>query len=187
MLELTASSCETCDGFQWTDTTGLYNASTNPTGYGGFNGVTDPFDFDSYTLQVWFPGSDTAGDPDYTYDLLTLPNPLPDADDHYEWSFTKAMLGLTAMTSGVWTITATGVKGLAEYVVDVQCIFVMDVKGKLDVKIKDYDPECGCKKGCEDPLELLIQLNTVECSGTCDLADAQYIIDDTYQRVTQCC
>jgi hypothetical protein len=187
MLELTASTCEVCDGFQFTDTTGLYDAVDNPTGYGGFNGVTGPFDFDTYSLQVWFPSSDTTGAADYTYDLLTLPQPQPDADDHYTWSFTKAMLGLDNMTSGVWTFTATGTKGAAVYVVDVQCIFVLDINGRLSAKLKDYDPECGCKKGCEDPLELFVQMTTVACGGTCDLADAQYIIDDTYQRVTQCC
>ena len=64
---------------------------------------------------------------------------------------------------------------------------VYGVTNMLRRLLKDYDPECGCKKGCEDPLELFVQMTTVACGGTCDLADAQYIIDDTYQRVTQCC
>ena len=186
-LELKASVCEGCNVFQFVDTTGLYNASTNPTGYGGFNGVLDPFDFDTYTLSVWFPNSDINTAADYTYNLLTLPNPIPDAEDHYTWTITAAMMGVSVIKSGVYNFTATGVKDGLTYLVDVQCIFTNDIKEKLDAKLLDYDPTCGCKKGCEDPLELYAQLITVECGGICDAEKSQSIIDSLYQNVPNCC
>ena len=186
-LELKASVCEGCNLFQFVDTTGLYNASTNPTGYGGFNGVLDPFDFDTYTLSVWYPGSDITSTPNYTYNLLTLPNPVPDAEDHYTWDITAAMMGVSVIKSGVWNFTATGVKDGLTYIVDVQCIFTNDIKEKLDNKLLDYDPTCECKSGCEDPLELFAMLTTVECGGICDSDKAQAIISQLYQRVPNCC
>jgi hypothetical protein len=187
MLQIEAKVCEGCDEFDFIDTTGLYDAVTNPDGYGPENGITEPSDFDSYTLEVWFPGVDTTGPASYTYDLLTPPVPTIDADDHYTWTITKGMMGLTVIKSGVWTMKATAVAGEATYIADVECIFVNDVSSKVDAKMLDWDPMCPCKKGCENPAELFVQLQTIKCGGICDAEKAQSAITNLYSRVKNCC
>ena len=185
-LEIKGRVCEGCDEFNYVDNTRPYDEDTNPTGYGPENGVNGPADFDTYTLRVWYPNSDTSGAADYEYNLLTAV-PAPDANGDYTWTITKTMLGVTVIKSGVWTMTATGVIDGVEYVADVECIFTNDVASKVDTKMLSYDPMCPCKKGCENPTELFVQLQTIKCGGICDSEKAQKAIDNLYDRVKNCC
>lgn len=186
MLQIEARVCEGCDEFEFVDTTRLYNATTNPGGYGPENGVTSPSDFASYTLEVWYPNVDVSGPASYTYDLLLAVPPI-NADDDYVWRITKQMMGLTVIKSGVYVMKATATAGLATYIADVECIFVNDVTSKVDAKMLSYDPMCPCKKGCENPTELFAQLLTIKCGGICDSEKAQDAIDNLYTRVKNCC
>jgi len=186
MLQLEARVCEGCDEFDLVDTTRPYNEETNPDGYGPENGVESPSDFDTYVLEVWYPGSDITGDPDYTYNLLTAV-PTPDSNGDYSWTITKSMMGLTVITSGVYVMKATATLDSATYIVDVDCIFVNDVASKVDAKMLSYDPASPCKKGCEDPAELFMQLQTIKCGGICDGEKAQSAIVNLYERIKNCC
>lgn len=186
MLELRVESCEGCDQFAFNDLTGTYDPDTNPTGYGTENGVTSPAAFDTYTLSVWYPQSDTSGDPDFTYDLLE-DLPTPDSDGYYQWEITAASMGLTALKSGVYTMTATGILGIATYMADAQTIFVRDLKKTvIDPMMLDFDPSCGCKPGCEDPSIVFAQYLTVACAGICDAVKAQRTITDLYTKQSCC-
>ncbi len=186
MLQIQGRVCEGCDQFNYVDTTGRYNATTNPTGYGLANIVVDPLGFDSYTLEVWYPNSPVDGPADYTFNLQTSVPP-PDADDYYTWTITKGMMGLTKLVSGVWNMRATGVIAGVSYYADVECIFVADVSSVVDQKMLSYDPMCPCKKGCESPTELFAQLLTIKCGGICDAEKAQTAITNLYARVKNCC
>ena len=186
MLELRVASCESCDQFTFDDLTGTYNAETNPTGYGSENTVTSPAAFDTYTLSVWYPGSDTTGDPDFTYDLKAN-LPAPDSDGYYQWTITAASMDLTALKSGVYTMTATGVLGINTYAADTQQIFVRDLKKTvIDPLMKGYDPLCGCKTGCEEPTLIFAEFLTVTCDGICSSEQAQGIIEDLYTKQSCC-
>ncbi len=187
MLELKIRAQETCEGFTLTDCTGTYNASTNPTGYGGFNGVLDPFDLDAYSLEVRYPNVEQTDPASYTYDLKTLPTPLPDANGYYTWAFTKTMLGVATITSGVYNFTVIGVKGVATYMADAQNIFVNDIQSVIDKKMLGWDPLCECKDGCENPADLFVELVTVKCGGVCDADKAQDIIEELYNKSKLCC
>lgn len=186
MLTLEACVIEDCDGLTYKDVTGPYATPGNPGGYGVPNDITGPSDFDTYTLSVWLPGSDTSGTADFVYDLLENV-PAPDSDGFYSWAFTAEDLGLSVMTSGVYTFTATGTSGQSIFMDDVQKIFVKDVKSKvIDPAMKSYDPMCGCKEGCVDPTLLFAQFLTVTCDGVCDAAKSQSIINYLYTQ-QDCC
>lgn len=184
-LEIKGRACEGCDAFSYVDNTGDYSPE-NTTGYGPENGVTGPADFDTYTLEVWYPDTDLADAPDYTYNLLQSV-PAPDADGHYTWTITKQMLGEDVIKSGVYVMKATGVLGPATYIADTEAIFTNDIEGKLDAKLVTYDPTCPCKKGCQNPLELFMMLQTVKCGGICNGETSQLTIDTLYDKVTLCC
>lgn len=184
-LELSSRVCEGCDSLTFTDTTGLYSVD-NLTGYGPENGVDGPSDFTTYTLEVWFPGSDLTGDPDYTYNLLTVV-PTPDADDYYTWTITKAMLGVDPIISGIYNFKATGILAPANYISDTEVIFIKDLEAKVDAKMLDYDPTCPCKKGCVDKAQLYAEFLVAKCGAICDAEKAQFLIDSLYSKTKNCC
>lgn len=186
MLQLKARSCETCDGFTFTDKTGAYDITDNPTGYGAANTVLQPSSFDSYTLSVWQPNSDLSGDPDYEVDLLTLTYPTPDADFFFSWPITMTMMGIDSMPSGVWTMTARGVDGSTTYRVDVQCIFLEDIEAEIDQLMLRWDPKCGCKKGCPSAPGAFMQLMTIKCGGVCDRDATSALVNDLYDICVTC-
>ena len=184
-LQLKGRVCEGCEAVTYMDTTGPYDATDNPTGYGIANGVTSPSSFTTYVLSVWFPGTAITDTPDYTLNLKAQVPP-PDTDGFYSWVITKDMLGVEAITSGVYTFKAAGVIGLVTYPVYVQKILINDLKDHMKDLMKDYDPDCGCSGNCEDASLLYSQYLTVACGGICDGAAAQSIIDDLYKQESCC-
>jgi hypothetical protein len=187
MLELVIADCEGCNEFVFTDATKLYNITTNPSGYGSANGVTSPAAFDTYTLSVRFPGTTIEDPADFVFNLLGSVPPI-DADENYVWpAITAAQMGLTALQSGVWTFTARGVIAGVPYVADNVVIFFNDLASKFDTAMKEWDPTCGCKDGCEDISELYVQFLSVVCGGKCDPVKAQAIIDSLYTSLPLCC
>lgn len=185
-LVLQSSSCEECLTINWSDVTGPYAVGTNESGYGSENGVLSPSEFTTYVLQMWFPNSDLDGDPDFTYNLK-LNIPTPDPEGHYSWTFTAAQLGVPAIRSGVYNMTATAVLAPNTYITDVQCIFTRDVKTEvIDPAMLNYDPTCGCKDGCVDAAGLFSMYETVACGGICNAEKAQDIIDYLYTQ-QGCC
>lgn len=186
MLELSACVAEGCEEFTFKDVTGPYDATDNPTGYGVENGVTGPAAFTSYELLIWYPGSNIEDDADFTYNLGAS-IPTPDADGFYSWVLTQEDLDLTKLVSGVWNFTLMGVLSPSTYVADVEKIFINDLKDQVYDLMKEYDPTCPCKAGCEDRADLFAQLLTITCGGICDPDKAQEAIDNLYAKTTNCC
>ena len=185
-LLLVGEICEGCVEFNFTDATGLYDATTNEGGYGPENGISSPSEFTTYALEVRYPGTAITATPDATFNLLANV-PTPDSDFHFTWTITAADLGLTKFISGVYTFTARGVIAGNTYLADVQCIFINDLQDEVDAMMIDYDPTCPCKTGCASPADLFAEFLTVKCGGICDAVKAQSIITSLYQSVPSCC
>ena len=183
-LELQSRLCEGCDVINFVDTTGAYSVD-NPTGYGVQNGVTDPADFDTYILEIWFPESDRNGPADYTLDLLTVV-PQPDADNHYTWLITQTMLGVSPIVSGIYYARATGVKAGLTYISDAEKIFLGDLRSKVDAAMNDFDPTCPCKKGCTDRAKMYAEFLAL-CNGVCDPKKTTALISALYSKTKNCC
>lgn len=181
-LILSISTCEGCDEFTFTDSTGLYSDPENLSGYGTENGISSPSDFTSYILEIRYPGTPITADPDATYDLLADVPPI-DPDDDYVWTITAADIGLTKFVSGVYTFTARGVLAGNTYLADAQCIFKNDLQGLIDTAMLDWDPTCPCKAGCEGLDTLYTQFLTVVCGGKCDPVATQSIINSQYHNL----
>lgn len=171
--------CEGCEEFHFQDATGAYDVTTNPTGYGSANGVDSPSSFDSYILEIRYPGTPITSDPDATYDLLTAV-PSPDSDFFFTWTITIADLGLTKLVSGVWTFTAVGTLAGNSYIADSQCIFKNDLQGVIDTAMLNWDPTCACAPGCDSLATLYTEFVTVVCGGKCDRVATQSIITSLY-------
>lgn len=178
-LQLSISTCESCESFTFTDQTGLYDATTNPGGYGTENGVLDPSAFDTYVLEIRYPGTPITSDPDATYDLLA-DVPVIDSADDYVWTITIADLGLTKLVSGVWTFTAVGTLAGNSYIADSQCIFKNDLQEVIDTAMLNWDPTCACAPGCDSLATLYTEFVTVVCGGKCDRVATQSIITSLY-------
>lgn len=175
---------ETCDGFDVIDTTGAYDAEDNPGGYGPENGILGPYEFSPDTAEVYRPKQDFPGTPFATLTLATLTE--PNEGDNYVWSFTKEGLGLKAIESGVWTFAVFGEFDGSQYGQYIGPVFTRDVWERLKPKVDAFDPSCPCN-GCTNPNDLFIQLQTVRCSGICDVKKAQRIIDWIYSQLKTCC
>ncbi|HNR54788.1 MAG TPA: hypothetical protein PKJ19_06475 [Flavobacteriales bacterium] len=186
MLTITGNACEGCLELTYTDTTGAYNALSNPDGYGPENTVEGPDDFSTYSLQVWQPGLTTRDAPTYTLNLLTSV-PLPDEDYYFTWTITAEDMGLDAITSGVWTFAATGVLSPNTYVAEVRKIFTLDVKEKvIDPAMLNADPSCACEDCDADPYTLYAMYDSVACNGICSPEASQEVINYLYTQ-KGCC
>lgn len=186
MLQLSTTTQEGCDEFNFVDATGLYSLLTNPSGYGPENGIDGPADFDTYVLNIRYPHTPITEDPDFVFNLLTTV-PTPDANDHYTWTITATDLGLSELVSGVWTFTAVGTLADVEYISDSQCIFVQQLQELIDDAMLDYDPNCPCKDGCANPADLFVEFLTLKCSGVCDRDKTQAAIDSLLTKLPTCC
>lgn len=180
--------CELCDGLLWIDSTGAYNASTRPGGYGGPGGPTAYTDFSSYQLQVWKPGSDTSGAADLIWDLLTHAPTINDDGDP-QWEITHDDLTEDEpLPSGVWVFVATGVFNGTTYIKRVSRLFTTDIQGKIDTKMIQADPLCACQEGCNDVVALQGILDGARRQMGCgNAARAQELIDFLYQSWQTCC
>lgn len=164
--------CEECGNFTFTEATGLYNYNDNAGGYGAPNddfGETEP-----YTAAFIPPGETAAV---YTIDLL---DDTPDPDTttgYYEWEVTPADLGLTVITSGIWTVRIT----LGTNVTDIKVLARSDLRRKIQ--------DCACGSSCEAKTakKLLIDLEAAAVLGSqYQFAKAQKMIDELYEDVKNC-
>lgn len=188
---LVPSTCGGCNTVVYTDETGTYNATTNPGGYGGPGAPSTPADFSTYTLELWFPGSDRSDPADYTLDLLT-DIPSPDADGHYEWTaITLADLGLTELTSGVWLAETTAIYSGTDYGKVTKQLFTSTIAGELRTKINamDWSCHCKCRDGQPSPLELwdFLQGAKMMAKDCGNPNGAQELIDYVTANKSSCC
>lgn len=170
-LERKISICIACGEIVIEDTTGVYDADTNPGGYGGPN--PDFADATAYTVAVYAPG---ATEPAATLDLLLSP-PAPDADGHYVYTLTAAQLGFTEqeIVSGVWSVDVTW-----NTEVEKRKVLAMgDIMRKIRKCIC-----CNSKKHTWMNLEL----KAAAAQHRCFKHDkAQKTIDRLYRAVAKCC
>ena len=179
---------QTCDGLEFNDQTGLYNATTNPGGYGSENVVLGPSDFDTYELSLWAPDNDYYADvpaPSVTLDLLE-DVPTPDPDDHYKWPFTEAQVGIP-LADGPWYWEAVGVKDGDEYRTQGVVIFLNDLRASINAKLKGWDPTCPCKAGCYDIADLYAKFLVLEKGGICDPQGSIDVIKWMKAKLKACC
>lgn len=190
-MSLTLRGClkQDCNSVVLYDTTGDYNAIDNAGGYGPVNGVTGPLDFDTYTLQVWPPSLDPSADPPSATINLKLPVPVgPDSDGNYYWEIPLVSLNVSSIEAGIWYAEAQGVKdGDTFDMPPLSPIFTKEFSDDLKQPLLAYDVACGCKDGCEDPLELYMMLNTLKCGGFCSKEKSEMVIAELRSRLPLCC
>jgi|JI10StandDraft_1071094.scaffolds.fasta_scaffold1208497_1 hypothetical protein len=107
--------CVVCGNVVLTDSTGGYNATENPEGYGSPNadfGATAPYTV-SFFPPVYLAKNSKAPEapaaPLLTLDLNLSP-PAPDEDGHYVWTLTPEAFGYGqdgVLKSGVWKVVVT--------------------------------------------------------------------------------
>lgn len=185
-LVVSISFCETCDGIVVTDTTGTYNAVSRPNGYGAPNpdfGSVTPF-----TVSFTPPGA-TA--PIYTLDLLADP-PAADSDGDREWLVSAGDMGLTEITSGVWTMTWVAgddddVLGGVPQGDTVEVMMYREIMADVDEQV------LTAMQGCdEDKREKAFMLKDLMCgavhmAGCGDATKAQTMIEYIRGQLAQCC
>lgn len=195
-MSLALKGCpkQTCEGLDYIDRTGTYDAVTNPGGYGPPNGVDDPSAFDTYTLTIWRWDIAEPSSTNYTVQLNLLTDlPVVDPDTgFYHWEFTLEQLGLSAIDSGAWYFEAKGVKDGDEYIVAAYPYFTDQMWDMLKPKMLALDLGCACPKGCEDPVRLFGILGLVRgcnprCVIACSLAEARRIFAYLRVAITNCC
>lgn len=164
---LKPSLCANCDTLVYEDETGTYNATTNPGGYTGPGAPTGPADFTTYTLEVWYPGSDRNNPADYTLNLLTS-IPSPDVDGFYTWpAITLAELGMTTLADGVYQIEVTAIYSGTDYGKLLKVLSVSTLKGNIRSKVNASDPLCDCDDDCNDPMVLWNRLKRAQLAAEC--------------------
>lgn len=184
MLDLKICFRETCDGIVLVDRTGLYNATTNPGGYGAPN-VVSPSLFDTYTLSIWGAGVDPSNPPLYTLNLL-LNIPTPTLEGYYEWEILALDMGVTAIQSGIWYAEVAAFEGGNLYTADSSPIFVKDVKKKIvDPLMEKADPGKVCKS-CDGKYDVFSVYQLVACNGVCSAEKTKSLIDWLYSQKSCC-
>lgn len=171
MLNVQRSVCVECGTFVLKDTTGYYNETDNPGGYGTPNPAFG--DATPYTVSLYAP---KANEPAYTLDLNLEP-PEPDAEGHYTYVVTKDMLGFVGkeLPSGIWKVVFT--MGIAK---DEQVFFADgDIKAKIS--------KCIC---CSGPKNSVLMLDLMAAKELCKCFkydEAQKLIDQLYRDAKNCC
>jgi hypothetical protein len=184
MLDLRICFRETCDGIVLVDRTGLYNATTNPGGYGVQN-ETSPAAFTTYVLSIWGVGVDPSEPPLYTLDLLS-PLPTPDSDGYYEWEISALDMGVTAIQSGVWYAEVNASTAITQYAADNSPPFTLDVKKKIvDPVMEKLDPLKKCSD-CGGKYDVFSAYQTIACNGVCSAEQTTNIINWLYSQ-KPCC
>ncbi len=150
MLVLDFTICEnsTCTEFTFSELTGTYNATTNPTGWGTPN--ADITDFHSATLEITLPDGTTT----YSIDLSATTPAFPvDTLTSNQVTFDMSNIGGTAGNSipdGVYTFVYTVQEdpgtGIS-YTQTITVAFYCQVSCCVYSMFKDLDIECDC---CDD-------------------------------------
>lgn len=165
------SVCVVCGTLVFKDVTGLYDATTNPGGYGDPNpafGDTTP-----YTVSFTPPG---AKDPALTIDLNAEP-PDPDADGHRKWTVNPSDIGVDlnkSLKSGIWSVNVK----FGGTDIPISVLAYNDIEKRV------------CKCICKDPGKVMLwaQLEAAKMLFGCMKAqEAQKMIDRLYKDTECCC
>lgn len=165
-----------CGNFKFSDTTGVYDANNNLTGYGTPNPAFG--DLTPYTAAFYKPNPTNESDPAPAYTLNLYAN-VPAIDDNqaYVYVIDKANLGYTEgqnIRSGLWLVKVT----LGTEVIEYEYWSTGDVKSKVN--------KCVCGDRSKAVLELdLIAADRLHCCGKKD--EAQEMIEQLYHDTACCC
>lgn len=166
-IKFTVTLGSDCHSFIITDTTGNYNASTNPTGWGTPNPATS--DVTRITLSVKNLYTNI------TYDnivSLTYTDPVvvfPTSDLEID----GVSIGDVVMPDGLYEFTYTIViSGTTTYSATSNNILLCESCCKIKTLASELDLDCGC---CNDPcaddiwkfLQVYTELKIIEYSGYC--------------------
>ncbi len=143
-----------CKSFEFVDTTGVYDASSNPGGFGSPNPPLSDVTVATVTITAY--QSSTA----YTVDVLRTSPPFPNTDDT-PFTISNADLGLgttSNIPSGIYqieySVTASSVYTVTKNIY-LSCVHLCC----LDELVSRYAAACNCNdKTKEDLLKLVLRL-----------------------------
>ena len=164
-LVLNFEICQTadCKTFTFTETTGVYNASTNPTGWGAPNPLTS--NATSATLAI-----NIAGGTVYTLNLFT--SSFPSSVSSLEYDVTASLIGGASgakITDGiytfVYTVVASGVTYTQTIIKGIYCQVQCCVYSMFKSLVSTCDCNATEKERALDAFILLKGLITSTASG----------------------
>lgn len=134
---------DNCKKFTFTETTAVYDASTNPTGWNGPNPNTALAT--SATLDIYYPGDTT--NIGLTIDLFATGN-YPTITTTLEYIITNTALGLSGkLTDGLWKFVYTVVDDSITYQQTISKITYCNAKCCVDGLFGLIDDfECDCSE-----------------------------------------
>ena len=142
VLDFTICENSTCDGFTFKDITGIYNVTTNPTGWGAPNDtladVTTPV-----TLDITLPNGTTT----YSIDLTTTSPTFPVNQAPDELEVDMSSMGGSAgdkIPDGIYTFVYTVTTTNATYTQTVTAAFYCQVNCCVLSMFKDLNVDCDC-------------------------------------------
>jgi hypothetical protein len=140
MLELNINVClsSSCRWFIFSETTGAYNVTTNPTGWGTPN--PDLTDVTSCTLLVTDPNANET-----TFDLFST-TLYPNTDSSVTYNLINTDFNITGdLTDGIWTFTYTCETPEGTYTVTKKRLVACSIKCRIEaLKLKIRESDCGC-------------------------------------------
>lgn len=179
-----------CTTAYFFDTTGVYNAITNPTGYGTPN--PEVSDFTTATLTLLLAGATVAEAP---IDIFGSPA-FPTDDSTIAWQVNASDYGLTTFTTGLTRFTYridntgsgdTAIAYNATTLVLSACEYECCVKQKQLAIIKD-PKACSCDDDrIEDLFFAQFQLEAAQLSTGCgDVASANTALENLSKICGEC-
>lgn len=125
-----------CSVLTFRDTTGIYNITTNPTGYGSPNPIVG--DFDTATLTIIAPD-----ETEYVLDLISLDAGFPSNNRDYEYTIPYTSIGnRTNIEDGYWQFIYTiTTNSDIQYIASKTAIFTCNSECCVKAMLLDIDAE----------------------------------------------
>jgi hypothetical protein len=158
-LKLNFDICQStsCKWFSFKETTGLYNETTNPGGWGAPN--PEISEGEDASVSVLLPGSTTPVSVD-------LSNFLPSDDTDYSLDITNTDLGLTntsALPGGIYQITYNVVVETSTYSKTKYVVFTCEYDCKIEQLLSDLVLSECCLECDNEEFDKVIYLKTLLC------------------------
>lgn len=164
-LQLNFEICQssTCDTLTFVETTGAYNATSNPTGWGAPNDTIASATSADLTITL-------ASGNSYTIDLLATTH-FPTDDTTFEYELTNSDFGYTdgaKIDDQIITFTYTVVANGTTYTQNYKQAFYCQVQCCVLSMFADIDVECDCSKDkIDNALKAYALLKGLIYSGNC--------------------
>lgn len=175
-----AANCKT---ITFIETTGEYNVSSNPNGWGAPNEETS--DATAATLTLVGPDGTTYP----SIDLEALSNFPKDDSTEAIINSTDLLSTMTSFADGQWKITYSVTTSTTTYTKTVVFFFTCQIEKVVDKLLAKLDVnDCECKPGqIEEVLKLTAYIDAMKYAiGGANLTEANEILK-TLNRLSQCC